>query len=59
MQTVIVRLSPPSGDGQLHGIVEIVGAGQSAPFTDDAALLDHLHDASRNGGTPNPTRTDD
>ncbi len=47
MQTVIVRLSPPSGDGQLHGLVEVVGTGESVPFADDTDLLGHLHRASR------------
>ena len=45
MRTVIVRLSPPSGDGKLHGLVEVVG-GESTPFTDDAELLDQLHKAN-------------
>ena len=44
MRTVIVRLSSPSGDGKLHGRVEVVG-GDSAVFADDAELLDHLHRA--------------
>ncbi len=45
MRTVIVRLSPPSGDGQLHGRVEIVG-GDSGIFTNDRELLATLHRAS-------------
>jgi hypothetical protein len=46
MRTVIVRLSPPSGDGRLHGLVEVVGTGDSVPFTDDGDLLVLLHEAS-------------
>lgn len=45
MQTVIVRLSDPSGDGKLHGLVEIVGTSRSEAFTDDQELLGLLHDA--------------
>ena len=45
MRTVIVRLSPPSGDGKLHGLLEVVG-GESSTFTDDAELLDQLHKAN-------------
>ena len=47
MRTVILRLSGPSGDGQLHGLAEIVGSGTSTAFTDDHDLLTLLHDASR------------
>jgi hypothetical protein len=50
VRTVIVRLSPPSGDGQLHGRVEIVG-GDSAIFTDDEELLAQLHRASHGDAT--------
>jgi hypothetical protein len=45
MRTVIVRLSAPSGDGKLHGLVEVVGTSGSAAFTDDDELLALLHDA--------------
>ena len=45
MRTVIVRLSPPSGDGKLHGRLEVVG-GESTTFTDDADLLEQLHQAN-------------
>jgi hypothetical protein len=45
VRTVIVRLSPPSGDGKLHGLLEVVG-GESMAFTDDAELLDQLHEAN-------------
>jgi hypothetical protein len=45
VRTVIVRLSPPSGDGKLHGLLEVVG-GDSTTFTDDAELLDQLHQAN-------------
>jgi hypothetical protein len=46
VRTVILRLSEPSGDGQLHGRVEVVGTGDARTFTDDHALLSLLHDAS-------------
>jgi hypothetical protein len=46
MRTVIVRLSGPSGDGQLHGLAEVVGSGSSVAFADDHALLSLLHDAA-------------
>lgn len=46
MRTVVVRLSPPSGDGLLHGLVEVVGTGDSVPFVDDGDLLVLLHEAN-------------
>lgn len=45
MQTVIVRLSAPSGDGKLHGLVEVVGASRTAAFANDDELLELLHEA--------------
>jgi hypothetical protein len=47
MRTVILRLSGPSGDGQLHGLAEVVGSGGATPFKDDDDLLSLLHDANR------------
>jgi hypothetical protein len=46
MRTVILRLSGPSGDGQLHGLAEVVGTGSSVTFADDHALLSLLRDAA-------------
>lgn len=48
VRTVIVRLSPPSGDGRLHGLVEVVG-GEAVAFTDDD-LLAALHRVNRREG---------
>jgi hypothetical protein len=45
MRTVILRLSDPSGDGQLHGRAEVVGTGDENTFTNDETLLHLLHDA--------------
>jgi hypothetical protein len=44
VRTVIVRLSEPSGDGELHGLVEFLGRDRPAPFVDDAGLLRLLHE---------------
>jgi hypothetical protein len=46
VRTVILRLSEPCGDGQLHGRVEVVGTGDASTFTDDRALLSLLHAAT-------------
>jgi hypothetical protein len=45
MRTVIVRLSAPSGDGKLHGLVEVVGTNTSMAFANDDQLLAMLHSA--------------
>jgi hypothetical protein len=46
MRTVIVRLSGPTGDGELHGLAEVVGTGTSVTFADDRALLSLLRAAA-------------
>lgn len=47
MKTVIVRLSGPRDDGQLHGSVELVGTRTSVPFRDDGQLLALLREADQ------------
>jgi hypothetical protein len=39
VRTVIVRLSEPSGDGRLHGLVEAIGDAHPRPFPDEHTLL--------------------
>lgn len=61
MRTVIVRLNGPSGDGRLHGLVEVVGTGASVAFTDDEQLLEVLHETrdraeAERPGTDEPDR---
>jgi hypothetical protein len=46
VRTVILRLSGPSGDGELHGLAEVVGTGSSVTFADDHALLSLLRAAA-------------
>jgi hypothetical protein len=55
MRTVIVRLSDPSGDGQLHGLVEVVGEPDPRPFTDDGHLLELLRDVGQEPAPAPPT----
>lgn len=62
MHTVILRLASDASDGQLHGVLEIVGSEVATTFTDDATLLALLHEvivggrpvAGPDGGSPEP-----
>lgn len=59
MQTVIVRLSAPSGDGRLHGLVEVVGRRTSEVFTDDDELLTLIRKAGQGSAKQRSDRDPD